>query len=130
MIWVDIVEDMEMVKVTLEIIHSPFSQSRSRIQSTQSGFKLIKFDINRKEQAGKLIRYGDVMVGKANIPIIKENNCFLFENNVKYDWARIIQASKQIKKSMIIFFINPNLTPMWKHLSYKNIYKIKVLLTQ
>ena len=39
-----------------------------------------------------------------------------------------MQASKIIKKLMIIFFINPNLAFMKKCLSYKNINKMRILL--
>lgn len=56
MVGIDIVENMEMLKIIPEIICSYFFQSRSGIQSTQIIFKLIKFSISRREQAGKPVR--------------------------------------------------------------------------
>lgn len=49
------------------------------------------------------------MVSMTNIPIIENNHRFLFKNNVQYTWARFMQVSKITKKSMTMFFINPNL---------------------
>lgn len=65
----------------------------------------------------------------ANIVIDQNNNCFLLKNNVEYLWAKFIQASKIPKKLISIFFNNLN-SPMQQHLSYKNINKMKLLLTK
>lgn len=40
--------------------------------------------ILKKKQVEKLVGYKYVMAGMANILIIKDNNWFLFKNNVKY----------------------------------------------
>ena len=58
------------------------------------------------------------------------SNCLLFKNNVEYKWVRFIQGSKMRKGLMTIFFSNPTLALMQEYLSYKNINKIKVLLTE
>lgn len=71
-------------------------------QLTQSRFKLSKFGNNKKEQTGKLIKFKDVIIDIANILFIKDNNCFLNKNNVEYAQAKFMQASKMIKRSMII----------------------------
>ena len=41
-----------------------------------------------------------------------------------------MQASKMRKRLMTMFFSNPILILIWEHLSYKNIDKIKALLTK
>ncbi len=41
-----------------------------------------------------------------------------------------MQASKMTKGLMIMFFSNPTLASMWEHLSYKNVDKMKTLLTK
>lgn len=50
--------------------------------------------------------------------------------NVKYAWARLMQASKMIKRSMTMFFTNSDLALMWEHLNYKNVDKIRALLIE
>lgn len=91
---------------------------------------MIKFDVNEREQAGKLVRYRDIVAGIVNILVIKNNNRLLFKNNIQYVWARFIEASKMTKGSMTIFFINLNLAPMQEHLNYKNMDKMRALLTE
>ena len=41
-----------------------------------------------------------------------------------------MQATKITKGLMTMFFSNPILTPMQKHLSSKNVDKMKILLTE
>lgn len=41
-----------------------------------------------------------------------------------------MQASKMTKRSMRMFFHNPDLAPMRKHLSYKNVDEIRALLIE
>lgn len=41
-----------------------------------------------------------------------------------------MQVSKRTKRLMTIFFINPKLVPMWEYLNYKNVDKMKALLTK
>ncbi len=40
------------------------------------------------------------------------DNRLPLNNNVEYEWARFMQASKMTKGSMTIFFSNPTLAPM------------------
>ena len=76
-------------KVVHESIHSTTSQSRSGIQSTQSGFKWIRFNNSRKDQAEKLVRDKDIMANLADKPG-DTDNCLPFKNNVEYKWTRFI----------------------------------------
>ena len=41
-----------------------------------------------------------------------------------------MQVSKMTKKLITMFLSNPTLAPIWEHLSYKNVDKIKALLTE
>lgn len=84
MIGINIVENMQMAEVTSKSIYNTFFQLRSRIQSTQSRFKLIKFDNNKKKQVRKLVEYGNIMANIANILVVENNNCFFLKNNVEY----------------------------------------------
>lgn len=119
-----------MAEVTSKSMCNIFSWSRFGIQLTQSRFQLIKFGDSERRQVRKPERYEDVVVGIANILVIKNNNCLLFKNNIEYAWARFMQTSKITKRSMTIFFTNPDLAPMREHLSYKNADKMKVLLIE
>ena len=56
------------------------------------------------------------------------DNCLLFKKNIEYKWARFIQASKISKRLIIMFFSNLTLALIPKHLSYKNVDKIKIPL--
>ncbi len=58
------------------------------------------------------------------------DNKLPLKNNVEYEWARFIQASKMTKGSMIMFFSNPTLTPMREHLRYKNVDEMRALLIE
>lgn len=71
-------------------MHSIFTWFRSRIQLISSGFKLIKFNDNKKRQTRELVRYKDVMTDITNISDIKDNNHLLFKNNVEYIGARFM----------------------------------------
>ena len=130
MVRVDIIEDVEMVKVTLESVCSIFSWSRSGIQLTQNGIKLFKFGDNEKGQTSELVGYEKVLVDITNISVVENDNCFQCKNNVEYTWAKFIQVSKIIKELMTMFFTNSNLAPMWEYLSYKNVNKMRALLIQ
>ena len=70
-------------KVIYKSVCNTTSQSRSGIQLTQSGFKLIRFNDDKKGQAGKPVGDKDVMADVANISD-DIDNCLLFKNNVKY----------------------------------------------
>lgn len=113
-----------------ESVYNNSIQSKLRIQSSQSGFKLLEFDDDKKGQTEKLVKDEDAMVYITNMSIVINNNCFPLKNNVEYTWAKFIQASKMTKGSIEIFFRNPNLISMQKYLSYKNMNKIKVLLME
>ncbi len=58
------------------------------------------------------------------------DNQLSFKNNVKYEWARFMQASKMTKRLMTMFFSNLTLAPMREYLSYKNVDKMRALLTK
>lgn len=65
-----------------------------------------------------------------DIQVNIDNNCYLFKNNVDYILAKFIQASKILKRSIDMFFSNFNLASIKKQLSYKNVNKMQVLLTE
>ncbi len=69
------------------------------------------------------------MANVADIPGDADNR-LPFKNNVEYEWARFMQASKMTKGSMTMFFSNLTLAPMREHLSYKNMDEMRVLLTE
>ncbi len=78
-------DDTEMAdKVIHENMHSITSQSRSGIQSTPSGFKLIKFNDSKRGQAREPIRDKDAMADCADIPGDADNR-LPFKNNVEYE---------------------------------------------
>ncbi len=58
------------------------------------------------------------------------DNSLLFKNNVEYALAKFTQDNKMTKRSMGMFFNNPDFTPIGEHLSYRNIDEMKVLLTE
>lgn len=66
----------------------------------------------------------------ADIPIEQNNSCFLFKNNVNYIYTKFIPINKLFKELINIFFNNPNFVLMQQYLSYKNLDKIKMLLTE
>ena len=126
-------EDTEMPDVRHippESKHTTSSRSRSRIQSIQSGFKSIKFNDGKRGQAGDSVDEENTMAYMADIPIEQDNNCFPFKNNVEYAWAKFMQTSKMSKGSMDMFFNNSELALMRQHLSYKNVDKMRALLTE
>ncbi len=62
-------DDTEMAdKVVYKNIHSTISQLRSRIQSTQSGFKLIRFNNSRRGQVGEPVEDKDTIADVVEIP--------------------------------------------------------------
>lgn len=73
---------------------------------------MIKFDHSERKPTGKPVGYKDIMVDMANIWVIEDNNRLLLKNNIEYAWAKFIQASKMMIRSMTILFTNPNLTFM------------------
>ena len=109
---------------------STCNQSRSGIQSTQSGFKVIELTNSERGQAGKLVEDEEFMVYLADIPVVLNDNGFPFKNNVEYAWAKFMQDSKMTKGSIGIFFNNLDLAPMQEHLSFKNVDEMKALLTK
>lgn len=116
-------------KVIHESVYSTTSQSRSGIQSTQSIFKLIRFNNSKRCQVEELVDNKDSMADVTNI-LGDTDNYLPFKNNVEYEWSRFIQANKMMKESMIIFFSNPTLAPIREHLSYKNVDKMGAFLTE
>lgn len=66
----------------------------------------------------------------ADIMVVLNDNSFLFKNNVKYTRAKFMQDSKMTKESIGMFFNNPNLAPIWEYLSYKNLNKMRGMLTK
>ena len=65
-----------------------------------------------------------------DILIVLNNHGLLFKNNVEYTWAKFMQDSKMTKESMGMFFNNPDLAPIQKHLSYKSVDEMRALLTE
>lgn len=116
--------------MTPKRICNTFSKLRSEIQLTQSEVKLIKFSNNKRKYVRKLVGYEDIMLDMTNIPIIENNNCHPLKNNIEYTWANFIQNNKITKKPITISFTNFNLASMQEYLSYKNVDKIRVLLTK
>ena len=49
---------------------------------------------------------------------------------MEYAWAKFMQTSKMSIGLMGMFFNNPDLAPMQQHLSYKNVNKMRALLTE
>ncbi len=115
--------------VVHESVRSITTLSRSGIQSTQSRFKLIRFNDGRRGQAGEPVGDNDAMADVADIPGDADNRLPL-KINVENKWARFIQASKMTKGSKTIFFSNSTLAHMREHLSYKNVDKIRALLKE
>ncbi len=70
-------------KVIHESVHGTTSRLRSRIQLTQSEFKLIKFNNGKRGQAEKLIEEEDTIVYVADISSDKDNY-LLLKNNLEY----------------------------------------------
>ncbi len=69
------------------------------------------------------------MADIANIPD-DVDNCLPFKNNIRYEWARFMQASKMTKESISMFFSNLTLALIQEYLSYKNMDKMRTLLTE
>ena len=59
-------------------------RSRLRIQLMQNGFKVIRFTNSQKKQTGKPVRDKEFIAYLADIPVVLNNNSFLFKNNVEY----------------------------------------------
>lgn len=59
-----------------------------------------------------------------------DNNYYLFKKSVDYVWAKFMQAGKISKKSIDMFFNNPNSTLMGEQLTYKNVDQMWALLTE
>ena len=67
-----------------------YIRSRSKIQSTQSRFKLIGFMNSKKEQIGKPIRDEEFITYLADTPVILNDNGLVFKNNIEYAWAKFM----------------------------------------
>ncbi len=117
-------------QVNSDSVRSTCTRSRSGIQSTQNGFKVIGFTNSEKKQAEEPVRDEEVMAYLVDKPVILNDNGFPFKNNVKYVWAKFMQDSKMTKGSMGMFFNNPDLAPLQEHLSYKNVDEMRALLTK
>ena len=113
-----------------ESMRSTYTRSRSGIQSTQSGFKVIGFTNSERGQAGKPVGDKEVMAYLTDKPVVLNDNGLTFKNNVEYAWAKLMQDSKMTKQSTGMFFNNPELAPIREHLSYKNVNEMRVLLTE
>ncbi len=116
-------------KVVHKSMCSTTFRSRSRIQLTQSGFKLIRFKDGKRGQVEELVGDNNAMTDIADIPGDADNQ-LPFKNNVEYEWARFMQVSKMTNGSMTICFSNLTLALMQEHLSYKNVDEMKALLTE
>lgn len=82
-------KDIKMLDIKHIIFRNKYItsiQSRSKIQSIQNRFKLIKFDNNKKRQKKKPVKNKNTIVYMANIDILIQviNICFLFKDNVEY----------------------------------------------
>ena len=90
---------------------------------------MIRFNNSRRSQAEESIRDKNAMADIANISS-EADNYLPYKNNIEYEWVKFIQTNKMTKRLMTIFFGNPTLVPIEKDLSYKNMDKIKALLTK
>ena len=70
------------------------------------------------------------MAHLANMPVILNDNGLLFKNNVEYTWAKFMQDSKMTKRSIKMFFNNPDLALIQEYLSYKSMDEMRALLTE
>lgn len=77
-------------KMNSESIYNSCIRSKLRIQSTQSGFKVIEFTNNKRKQVGKLIINKKVITYLMDIGMIVNDNGFLFKNNIKFILAKFI----------------------------------------
>ena len=66
----------------------------------------------------------------ADIPVIFNDNGLPFKNNVEYAKAKFMQDNKMTKRSIGIFFNNPDLALIWEYLSYKSVDEMRALLTK
>ena len=117
-------------QVNPESVRSTCTRSRSGIQSNKNEFKIIGFINSKRGQTGEPIGDKKFMAYLEDTQIVLNDNRLPFKNNIKYTWAKFIQDSKMIKGLMEMFFNNPDLAPIWKYLSYKNMDKIRPLLTE
>ena len=73
-----------------ESVRSTCIQSRLRIQSTQSKFKVIEFTNSKKTQERKPVGDKEFMAYLGDIPIVLNDNGLLFKNNFKYIWPKFM----------------------------------------
>ena len=90
---------------------------------------MIWFNDGKRSQIGEHVRDKDPIADIADIPG-DTNNCLSFKNNVEYEWARFMQVCKMTKRSMTMFFNYPTLAPMREYQNYKNMDKMRALLTE
>ena len=83
--------------MNLESVCSTCTRSRSGIQSTQSGFKVMRFTNSERGQAGKPVGDEEVMEYLADKPVVLNKNSYSLKNNVEYAWAKFMQNSKMTK---------------------------------
>lgn len=109
-------------------MHSTCTRSRSRIQSNQSRFKVIRFTNSKREQAGKPVGDKKFMAYMANTMVVLNDNGFSFKNNIEYIWAKFIQDGNMTKNRMGMFFNNLNLASIREYFNYKSVDKMRALL--
>ena len=124
------VEKADEEQVNTNGVRSTCTRSRSRIQSTQSGFKVIEFTNSVRRQAGEPVGDEEFMAYLADTLVVLNDNGFPFKNNIEYAWAKFMQDSKMTKRSIGRFFNNPDLALMREHLNYKNMNEMRPLLTE
>ena len=79
----DAVDNTEMAnKVIHKNVYRSTSQLRSGIQSIRNGFKLIRFNDDRKGQAEEPVGDKDAITDIADIDT---DNCLLLKTNVEYE---------------------------------------------
>ncbi len=77
-------EKTDKEQVNPENVRSTCTRSRSGIQSTQSGFKEIRFTNSERGQVGEPVGGEEVMAYLADKPVVLNDNDLPFKNNVEY----------------------------------------------
>lgn len=80
----EVVEMPEVKHIIPKIKYITSTQSRSRIQSIQIGFKLIEFDDGIRGQVSEPINKKNTMAYMTDILIDQNNNYLPFKNNGEY----------------------------------------------
>ncbi len=106
------VEKADRDQVNSESVRSTYTWSRSSIQSTQSGFKVIGLTNSERGQAGQSVGDEEVMEYLAEKLVFLKDIVLQFKNNVEYELAKFLQDSIMTKGSMGMFFNNLDLASM------------------